>query len=80
LLANVEIGDSKAEELGYPGGRGKWASCISIVDPVDEEPRVPRKIDFEGNEAAVSAAGVSSANQEDENFSIVGTGRERHGL
>src|SRR4051794_37016247 len=25
------------EEFGYPRGRGHWASCISIIDPVTEK-------------------------------------------
>ncbi|EHL03544.1 putative Pre-mRNA-splicing factor rse1 [Glarea lozoyensis 74030] len=40
------------EEFGYPRGRGHWASCISVVDPVTEK-KVLHTIHFEGNEAAV---------------------------
>jgi splicing factor 3B subunit 3 len=75
----VANGDAKVlppEDFGYPRGRGRWASCISIVDPVGEEPSVIQRIDLEGNEAAVSAAVVSFASQEGESFLIVGTGKD----
>ncbi|KAK4157896.1 CPSF A subunit region-domain-containing protein [Chaetomidium leptoderma] len=64
------------EDFGYPRAKGRWASCISIVDPLGEEPKVLQRIDFEGNEAAVSAAVVSFASQEGESFLIVGTGKD----
>ncbi|RFU35793.1 hypothetical protein B7463_g614, partial [Scytalidium lignicola] len=63
------------EEFGYPRGRGHWASCISIVDPVTEK-RVLQKIELEDNEAAVSIATVSFASQDDEVFLVVGTGKD----
>ncbi|OIW33484.1 Pre-mRNA-splicing factor rse-1 [Coniochaeta ligniaria NRRL 30616] len=73
----VENGDAKVlppEDFGYPRGRGRWASCISIVDPVGES--VLQRIDIEGNEAAVSVAVVSFASQEGESFLVVGTGKD----
>jgi splicing factor 3B subunit 3 len=81
LLAhpNEVDGDAKVlppKEFGYPRWRGRWASCISIVDPVGDEPRVLQIIDLEGNEAAVSASIVSFASQEGESFLIVGTGKD----
>ncbi|KAF8863834.1 hypothetical protein BDZ45DRAFT_685718 [Acephala macrosclerotiorum] len=63
------------EEFGYPRGRGHWASCISVVDPVTEK-AVLQKIDLDDNEAAVSMAAVSFASQDDEVFLIVGTGKD----
>lgn len=63
-------------EFGYPRGRGRWASCISIVDPVSEEPSILGRIDIEGNEAAVSAAVVSFSSQGGESFLLVGTGKD----
>jgi len=63
------------EEFGYPRGRGHWASCISVVDPVTEK-AVLSKIDLDDNEAAVSIATVSFASQEDETFLVVGTGKD----
>jgi len=81
LLADSSAvnGDARAlppEEFGHPKARGRWASCISVVDPVGEEPRVLTKIELEGNEAAVSAAVVSFASQDMESFLIVGTGKD----
>jgi splicing factor 3B subunit 3 len=76
---NVTNGDATVlppEEFGYPRGRGRWASCINIVDPVGEEPSILSRIDIEGNEAAVSAAVVSFSSQEGESFLIVGTGKD----
>jgi len=65
------------EDFGYPRAKGRWASCISIVDPLNgEAPQVLSKIDIEGNEAAVSAAVVPFASQDGENFLIVGTGKD----
>jgi splicing factor 3B subunit 3 len=75
---SVVNGDSAvlpAEEFGYPRGRGHWASCIQIVDPITEK-KVLQQIDLEDNEAAVSMATVSFASQEDEVFLVVGTGKD----
>ncbi|RDL40402.1 uncharacterized protein BP5553_00381 [Venustampulla echinocandica] len=75
---SVVNGDSNVlppEEFGYPRGRGHWASCISVIDPVTDK-RVLQKIDLDDNEAAVSVATVSFASQEDEVFLIVGTGKD----
>ncbi|OBT44725.1 pre-mRNA-splicing factor rse1 [Pseudogymnoascus sp. WSF 3629] len=75
---SVQNGDSAvlpAEEFGYPRGRGHWASCIQIVDPITEK-KVLQQIDLEDNEAAVSMATVSFASQEDEVFLVVGTGKD----
>ena len=63
------------EEFGYPRGRGHWASCIHVIDPVTEK-KVLQQIDLEDNEAAVSMATVSFASQEDEVFLVVGTGKD----
>lgn len=63
------------EEFGYPRGRGHWASCIHVVDPITEK-KVLQQIDLEENEAAVSIAAVSFASQEDEVFLVVGTGKD----
>ncbi|KAG9239240.1 CPSF A subunit region-domain-containing protein [Amylocarpus encephaloides] len=75
---SITNGDSTVlppEEFGYPRGRGHWASCISIVDPVTEK-KVLQKVDLEDNEAALSVATVSFASQEDEVFLVVGTGKD----
>ncbi|KAG6007091.1 Pre-mRNA-splicing factor rse1 [Claviceps maximensis] len=81
LLADPAVvnGDAAVlppEEFGHPRGNHRWASCISVVDPVDEEPRVLQTIDLENNESAISAAIVSFASQDNESFLIVGTGKD----
>ncbi|KEY70225.1 hypothetical protein S7711_04334 [Stachybotrys chartarum IBT 7711] len=81
LLADPSVvnGDAKVlppEDFGYPKGNRHWASCIHIIDPVAEEPAILQTIELEGNEAAVSAAVVSFASQDNENFLIVGTGKD----
>ncbi|KAJ4252006.1 pre-mRNA-splicing factor rse1 [Fusarium torreyae] len=80
LLAAAENqtnGDAKllpSEEFGYPRGHGRWASCISVVDPIGEQ--VLQKIELEGNEAALSVAVVPFTGQDGENFLLVGTGKD----
>ena len=61
------------DEFGYPRAQGHWASCISVVDPINAKD-VLQKIDLEDNEAAVSVAAVSFSSQDDEIFLVVGTG------
>ncbi|PSR93953.1 Pre-mRNA-splicing factor rse-1 [Coniella lustricola] len=81
LLADPGVvnGDSTVlppEDFGYPRGRGRWASCINVVDPVSEEAGIVSSIELEDNEAAVSAAVVPFASQDGESFLIVGTGKD----
>lgn len=64
------------EDFGYPRGRGRWASCISVVDPASEVPSVLQTIHLDGNEAAVSVAVVPFASQDGESFLVVGTGKD----
>ncbi len=63
------------EDFGYPRGKGHWASCIHVVDPVMAKETLQR-IDFDDNEAAVSIATVSFSSQDDETFLVVGTGKD----
>ncbi|KAI9886022.1 MAG: pre-mRNA-splicing factor rse1 [Watsoniomyces obsoletus] len=63
------------EEFGYPRGKGHWASCIQIVDPVTTKDTLQR-IELEDNEAAVSIATVPFASQDNETFLVVGTGKD----
>ncbi|KKY32709.1 putative pre-mrna-splicing factor rse1 [Diaporthe ampelina] len=81
LLADPGVvnGDSTVlppEDFGYPRGRGRWASCINVVDPASEEPGVTYRVDLDGNEAAVSVAVVPFASQDGESFLIVGTAKD----
>ncbi|EAQ88740.1 hypothetical protein CHGG_05359 [Chaetomium globosum CBS 148.51] len=62
------------EQFGYPRGQGRWASCISIVDPIGET--VIRTIHLQENEAAASLAIASFTSQDDESFLVVSTGRD----
>lgn len=64
------------EDFGYPRANGRWASCISVVDPVGEEPGVTQTIELEGNEAATSLAAATFASRNGEHYLIVGTGKD----
>ena len=63
------------EDFGYPRGKGHWASCVHVVDPVTAKETLQR-IDLEENEAAVSITTVSFSSQDDETFLVVGTGKD----
>lgn len=63
------------EDFGYPRGRGHWASCIQIVDPVTDK-KVVHTVDLENNEAAVSIAAVPFTSQDSETFLVLGTGKD----
>ncbi|ROT40397.1 hypothetical protein SODALDRAFT_290612 [Sodiomyces alkalinus F11] len=63
-------------EFGHPKGKGRWASCINVIDPLSEEQRTLQTVDLDNNEAAVSAAIVSFTSQDDESFLVVGTGKD----
>ncbi|KAI0199352.1 CPSF A subunit region-domain-containing protein [Astrocystis sublimbata] len=63
-----------AEQFNHPRARGRWASCISVIDAGG--PQVLQKLNLTSNEAAVSAAIVSFASQADESFLVVGTGKD----
>lgn len=63
-------------DFGYPRGNGRWASCISVIDPVGEDPGVTQTIELEGNEAAVSMAVASFTSRNGESYLIVGTGKD----
>ncbi|KAJ8122140.1 hypothetical protein ONZ43_g1589 [Nemania bipapillata] len=73
--ANKDAAVLPPEDFGYPKGRGRWASCISVVDPLTER-RVLQTLSLEDNEAAVSMATVSFASQDNEAFLVVGTGKD----
>ncbi|KAL4808201.1 CPSF A subunit region-domain-containing protein [Aspergillus unguis] len=62
------------EEFGYPRGTGHWASCIQIVDPVEQA--IVATVELEENEAAVSIATVPFTSQDDETFLVVGTAKD----
>ncbi|EFY91989.1 Pre-mRNA-splicing factor rse-1 [Metarhizium acridum CQMa 102] len=81
LLAdtNVTNGDAKhlpPGDFGLPRGKGRWASCVSIINPVADAPSVLDRVHLEGNEAGVSAAVVPFTSQDGESFLIIGTGKD----
>lgn len=63
------------EDFGYPKGKGHWASCIQIIDPITEKKAI-YTLELEENEAAVSIAAVTFTSQDDEAFLVVGTGKD----
>lgn len=71
--SNGDAQELPAEEFGYARAQGHWASCISIVDPLQKE--ILQKIEMTENEATVSMCIASFASQDDESFLIVGTGK-----
>ncbi|KAI9651788.1 MAG: pre-mRNA-splicing factor rse1 [Trizodia sp. TS-e1964] len=78
LNSNAINGDTTLlppEEFGYPRGKGHWASCIQVVDPVSAKAAL-QSIELEENEAAVSVATVLFSSQDDEVFLVVGTGKD----
>ncbi|KAL5604474.1 hypothetical protein BROUX41_002443 [Berkeleyomyces rouxiae] len=76
--ANRESEVLPPAEFGYPKGRGRWASCISVIDPIGDEfePQVLQTVDFSNNEAATSATIAPFTSQDDEHFLIVGSGKD----
>lgn len=75
-VVNGDATELSPEDFGHPRGNRRWASCISVIDPIADEPSVVHKVDLADNEAAVSAAIVPFAGQENESFLIVGTGKD----
>lgn len=79
LLAEAVNGEAKSlpvEEFGHPRGNRRWASCISVIDPLTEEGQAVQRIDLDNNEAAVSVAIVPFTSQDSESFLVVGTGKD----
>lgn len=71
-------GESKVlppEEFGYPKGRGHWASCIQVVDPITNK-EVVHTLELSENECAVSVCLAPFASQNDETFLVVGTAKD----
>ncbi|KAI9726330.1 MAG: pre-mRNA-splicing factor rse1 [Chrysothrix sp. TS-e1954] len=64
-----------AKDFGYPKGKGHWASCIQIVDPVTEK-AILETLDLDEDENAMSLASVPFASQDDEAFLVVGIGKD----
>ncbi|KAI9809788.1 MAG: pre-mRNA-splicing factor rse1 [Sarcosagium campestre] len=72
---NGDAADLPPEEFGLSRGKGHWASCIHVINPVNQKGIIHR-VDLDENEAAVSMATVSFSSQDDETFLVVGTGKD----
>lgn len=74
-LVNGDAAVLPPEEFGYPRGKGHWASCIQVIDPVTSK-SVLESLEIEENEAAVSMCVASFTSQDDETFLVVGTAKD----
>lgn len=64
------------EDFGYPRGTRRWASCISVIDPVSiDVPQVLQTLELTDNESVVSVAVVPFASQDGQCFLVVGTAK-----
>jgi len=65
----------KEDQIGVPyAGEGRWASCIRMLEPY--EYKILDLIEFEDNEAALSAYVMTFSTTPGEMFLIVGTAKE----
>ncbi|KAI9766913.1 MAG: pre-mRNA-splicing factor rse1 [Geoglossum simile] len=74
-IMNGDAVELSPEEFGYPRGKGHWASCVHVVDPVNAKETL-QCIELDDNEAAVSMTTVTFSSQDDETFLVVGTGKD----
>ena len=74
-LVNGDAAVLPPEEVGLPRGKGHWASCIQIVDPITSK-EVVFSLALEDNESVVSIAAVPFSSQDDETFLVVGTAKD----
>ena len=74
-IVNGEATGLPPQEFGYPRGKGHWASCIQVVDPVTDKKTV-YTVDLDDDEAAVSIAAIPFTSQDNEAFLVVGTAKE----
>ena len=63
-------------DFGYPRGQGHWASCIQVIDPIEDKKAITC-VDLEENEAAVSVAVVPFDSQDGRTFLVVGTSKDQ---
>jgi splicing factor 3B subunit 3 len=64
-------GELPAVDFGHPRSPGLWASCIQIVDPVQEN-KVIQTLDLKKDQSAVSVALVPFESRNNEYFLAVG--------
>jgi splicing factor 3B subunit 3 len=62
-------------DFGYPRAQGSWASCIQVVDPVNEK-AITHTVELGNNQSLVSAALVFFESRGDEAFLCVGTAKD----
>ncbi|KAF2194857.1 hypothetical protein K469DRAFT_546523 [Zopfia rhizophila CBS 207.26] len=72
---NHENEDLSPQQFGYPRARGRWASCIQVVDPVNRK-EVIHTTELEENQCAVSLALVSFESRDSETFLAVGVAKD----
>ena len=72
-----DAGDEELDpvQFGYPRGRGRWASCVQIVDPVHEK-AVLHTLELDKNRCALSVALVTFESQGADLFLAVGMARD----
>ncbi|KAK8190224.1 CPSF A subunit region-domain-containing protein [Phyllosticta capitalensis] len=63
------------EDFGYPRGRSHWASCVQIVDPINEK-GVVHTLELSDNEGIVSMCLAPFESQNQETFLVVGTAKD----
>lgn len=74
-VTNGDAAVLPAEDFGYPSGKGHWASCIQVVDALNDK-AVLSTIELEENEAATAIAAVPFTSQDSEVFLVVATGKD----
>jgi splicing factor 3B subunit 3 len=64
----------KEDQIGVPYAEGRWASCIRMIEPYEH--KILDLIEFEDNEAALSAYVMTFSTTPGEMFLIVGTAKD----
>ncbi len=73
----MEQDELPPEQFGYPRApnpKGKWSSCIRLLNPFQGE--TLSHFELDDNEAAFSLTIMNFANMPHETFAIVGTARD----
>lgn len=68
---NEETGPLPPADFGYPRSKGMWASCVQVVDPVQDN-AVIHTVELGKNQSAHSAALVSFESRDNKYFLAVG--------
>lgn len=62
-------------DFGYPRSKGSWASCIQVIDPVNDK-AVTFTVDIASNQSLTCAALVFFDSQGEQPFLVVGTAND----